>query len=410
MEVFSELLFFLIVARLFGEATERAGHPSSVGEIIAGMTLAGVVLMFGDDLSFLHHLPESKVLSMVENVGIFALVLLAGIEMEPDEIAKHSKAYMAVAAGGMIVPLLGGVALAWWFLPSSELKQAQVMITGVAFSISAIPVSVKILTDMGQMHSAAGRTIIAAALFDDIYGLFLLAIVLALVETGQVPDPAAFALLVGKVVAFFVITVLLGTHVYPRFSKHLKAMQAASIEFSALAAVAIAYGWLAEVLGMHWILGAFMAGLYFESSRVGVRAYRDLRLFFSVVTQGFLGPLFFLSIGLRVSLDAVIEIPLFLVLVIAIAFFGKLVGAGVPSLMTGLSKREAAAVGVGMNARGAVELIVLSIAQQAGLFEYVPGDGPIVRNLYSALVLMGVVTTVLSPLLLRRILRKVERE
>jgi len=410
MEVFSELLFFLIVARLFGEATERAGHPSSVGEIVAGMALAGVVLMFGDDVSFLHHLPESKVLSMVENVGIFALVLLAGIEMEPDEIAKHSKAYMAVAGGGMVVPMLGGVALAWWYLPPSEFRQAQIMITGVALSISAIPESVKILTDMGQMHSPAGRTIVAAALFDDIYGLFLLAIVLALVETGQVPDPVAFALLVAKVIAFFTITVVLGVHVYPRFNKHLKTMQAASIEFSALAAIAIAYGWLAEILGMHWILGAFMAGLYFESSRVGVRVYQEFRLLFSVVTQGFLGPLFFLSIGLRVSLDAVIEVPLFLALMIAIAFFGKIIGAGAPSLMTGLSRRDALAVGVGMNARGAVELIVLSIAQQAGLFEHTQGDGPIVRNLYSALVLMGVVTTVLSPLLLRRILRQAERQ
>ena len=410
MEVFSELLVLLFTARLFGEVAERLGHPSSVGEIIAGMTLAGIVVLFGDDIAFLHQLPQSEVLSMVANVGIFALVLYAGIEMEPDEIAKHSKAYIAVAGGGMAVPLLGGAALAWWFLPPSDLKQAQVMITSVAFSISAIPVSVKILTDMAQMHSPAGRTIVGAALFDDVFGLFLLAIVLALIETGQVPDPAAFVLLLGKVFAFFAITVLLGVHVYPRFSKSLKTMQAAAVEFSALAAVAIAYGWLAEVLGMHWILGAFMAGLYFESSRVGVRAYQEMRLFFGVVTQGFLGPIFFLSIGLRVSLDSVIEIPLFLILIIMIAFLGKLIGAGLPALMTGLSRREALAVGVGMNARGAVELIVLSIAQQAGLFDPAAGDGPVVRNLYSALVLMGVVTTVLSPMLLRRILFRTDRE
>jgi len=410
MEVFSELLVLLVTARLFGEIAERLGHPSSVGEIIAGMALAGIVVLFGGDVAFLHQLPDSDVLSMVANIGIFALVLFAGIEMEPGEIGKHSKAYIAVAGGGMVAPLLGGVALAWWFLPPSELKQAQVLIAGVALSISAIPESTKILSDLGQMHTPAGRTIVGAALFDDVFGLFLLAVVLAMIETGQVPDVSAFALLVGKVFAFFTITVLLGVHVYPRVSKHLKTMQAAALEFSALAAVAIAYGWLAEVLGMHWILGAFMAGLYFERSRVGVRAYQEMRLFFSVVTRGFLGPLFFLSIGLRVSMEAVTEVPLFLVLVIAIAFLGKMVGGGVPALMTGLSRKEALAVGVGMNARGAVELIVLSIAQHAGLFDPVPGDGPIVRNLYSTLVLMGVITTVLSPMLLRRILLRTGRE
>ena len=408
MEIFSELLILLFVARLFGEIAERVGQPSSAGEIISGIVLALVILMFGDEVSFLRHLPESEVLSMVANVGIFALVLLAGIEMEPDEIAKHSKSYMAVAAGGMVVPLLGGMALAWWFLPASEQKQAQVMITGIAFSISAIPVSVKILSDLGLMHSPVGRTIIAAALFDDIYGLFLLAIVLALIETGEIPDPTAFALLIGKVTAFFAITMVLGTHVYPKVSKHLKTMQAAALEFSALAAVAIAYGWLAEGLGIHWILGAFMAGLYFERSRVGVRAYQEIRLFFEVATRGFLGPIFFLSIGLGVSLSAISEVPLFLVLVIFIAFFGKLIGAAIPSLMTGLSKKEAMAVGIGMNARGAVELIVLSIALKAGVFDHVSGDGPVVSNLYSVLVLMGVVTTILSPMLLRRIISRFE--
>jgi Kef-type K+ transport system membrane component KefB len=237
-----------------------------------------------------------------------------------------------------------------------------------------------------------------------VFGLFLLAVILAVIQTGQIPDITAFAVLLAEVVAFFAITVALGVHVYPRVSRGMKALQAAAFEFSALAAVALAYGLLADALGIHWILGAFMAGLFFEKSRVGVKAYNEIRLVLGAITLGFLGPIFFLSIGLRVELGAITAVPLFLILLMAVAFFGKLVGAGVPALLLGLDRRDAAAIGIGMSARGAVELAVLNIAYHAGLFPTVAPDGSVAAYLFSALILMGVVTTLMAPMLLRRVL------
>ena len=405
MEIFLELLALLLLTRLLGEAAERLGLPSSVGEIFAGILLALSIVWIGPALPFLSQMASSDVLVAVANLGIFFLVLSAGIEMEPREIAESSKISLLVALGGMILPLAGGFALTWSFLPESDLRTTLAFLAGVALSISAIPATVKVFNDLGLLHSKIGEVVVAAAVFDDVLGLFLLAALLALIETGQAPDLLAFLLLLGKTALFFIVTVLLGTHVYPRISRGMKTMQAAATEFSALAVVALAYGLLAELLGMHWILGAFMAGLYFERARVGFRAYNEIRLICGTLTGGLLGPLFFLYIGLHVDLTALTQAPLFLVLVIALAFFGKLVGAGLPARLAGLSGRDAAAVGIGMSARGAVELVVLSIAYEKGVFLTADNGDPVTASLFSALVLMGVVTTILAPIALRWHLR-----
>ena len=404
VEIFIELLALLILTRGFGEAAERIGLPASVGEILSGVALVTLAGWYGAKVPFLDQLIESEILDHVANLGIFVLVLLAGIEMKPSEIARNSKGAFWVALGGMAIPFFLGFALAWWFLPDVPARPALLLLVAVSLSISAIPATVKLLGDAGLLHTRLGETIVAAAVFDDVLGLFLLAILLAVIETGAVPEPLALGLLLVKVVAFFAITVALGTHVYPRVSRGLKTMQAASVEFSALAAVALAYGLMAEILGMHWILGAFMAGLYFEQSRVGVRAYNEIRLICAAIVGGFLGPLFFASIGLRVDLAAVTAVPFFLFLLIAAAVLGKVVGAGLPALWIGLGRREAAAVGVGMTARGAIELIVLSIAYEAGVFAQSNSGDPIVTNLFSSLIIMAVVTTLLTPILLRRVL------
>ncbi len=405
MEIFLELLALLLLTRFMGEAAERVGQPASVGEIFAGIALALAVLWLGPVVPFLSQMATSEVLEAVANLGIFFLVLSAGIEMEPREIAESSKVSFGIALGGMVVPLAAGFALAWVFLPESDLRPVQCLLAGVALSISAIPATVKVFGDLGLLHSKVGELVVSAAVFDDVLGLFLLAVLLGVIETGQSPDILPFLLLLGKTALFFTITLLLGAHVYPRVSRGMKVMQAAATEFSALAVVALAYGLLAEVLGLHWILGAFMAGLYFESGRVGIRAYSEIKLICNTLTKGVLGPLFFTYIGLRVDLTALTQAPLFLLLLILVAFFGKVIGAGLPARAAGLSKREATAVGVGMSARGAVELVVLSIAYEAGIFIAKPGEDSAAANLFSSLIIMGVVTTIAAPIILRRLLK-----
>ena len=404
MEVFSQLLLLLIVTRAFGEAAERLGQPASAGEILGGIVLAMTALWFAEHIPFVAGLIDSQVLVYTADVGIFFLVFLAGIEMEPKELGRNSGGALAVAFGGVVVPLMTGFALAWWFLPGSEQRAALALVTGIVMAITAVPATAKVLEECNLLHTRLGRIVLAAALFDDVIGLILLAVLVSVMETGQVPSIPTLGVLIVKVLVFFGITLTLGAHVYPRVSRGLKAMQAAALEFSVLAAVGLAYGLLAEALGMHWILGAFMAGLFFESSRVGRETYDEVRLIFTAITSGFLAPLFFVSIGLRVDLNAITVAPIFLVSLLVVAVFSKVAGAGLPALWLGLPRREALAVGVGMSARGAVGFVVLNIAYDAGLFEQIGRTDPVAAHLFSALILVAVITTMLTPLILRYLL------
>jgi Kef-type K+ transport system membrane component KefB len=387
-----------------GEGAERMGLTATVGELAAGVLLAVLVGWLGADFPFLQQIASSEALVHVANTGIFFLVLMAGIEVKPEEIMRHSLRSFSVALGGALLPLIGGFAVAWAFLPESDLKQGQAMLVGIAMAVTALPVSVKVLGEFGVLRTRLGETIIAAAIFDDVIGLFLLAVLTAVIQTGHVPDIGTFAIIIGKACLFFAIAIGLGVHVYPRVSARIKALKATALEFSILMAIALGYALLAEFLGMHWILGAFVAGLYFEPGRVGEQAYGEMTLIVTGVTSGFLAPLFLASIGLQVDLSVLMAIPGFLGLLIIIATIGKFLGAGLPAVMAGFSRHDAAVIGVGMNARGAVELIVLSIAANAGLFSSGNAADPIVSNLFSALVIMAVVTTLMTPILLRLLL------
>lgn len=406
METIAQLLILLVLSRAMGEVAARLGQGPTVGELISGIALAAVIGSAGAEIPFLRDLASGHAVELVAQAGVFFLVLQAGIEMKPKEIASHSATSFVVALGGAVVPLTAGVALAWWLLPAGEMKQGQALLVGVAMSITAIPVTVKLLEETGLLHTRIGQTVVAAAIFDDVIGLFLLAVLLGIIHTGHVPDLATLAWLMGKVAAFFAITIGLGVHVYPRLRAGIEQMRAATIEFSALMGVALAYALLAELLGLHWILGALMAGLFFEPHRVGEQAYKDMTVLVGGITTGFLAPLFLAWIGLRVDLAAVTAIPFALAALIAVAFFGKFLGAGVPAAFAGFGRREAMAIGVTMNARGVVSLIVVSIAAEAGLFAATDGAEPVVVHLYSALILMGVLTTVMTPILLRLVLPK----
>jgi Kef-type K+ transport system membrane component KefB len=355
---------------------------------------------------FFSQLVHGDAFHIAAEVGIFSLMLLAGIELKPSEIAEHSAGCFLVALGGVIVPLGFGVAVGLVFLPPGDARSLQALLIGIAMAITAIPASIRILSELGLLNAPIGRVIIGAALFDDVIGLLLLAILTGLATAGQIPSAGALALMLAKITLFFALTVGLGVHVYPRVSRGLRTLQATAVEFSVLTAVALAYGLLAELLGMHWIMGAFMAGLFFEPGRVGFRAYAGSKLIIGGVTAGVLAPMFFASIGARIDFSSISGASGFLFWLIVLAFLGKLIGAGLPARMIGLSTRDAMAVGVGMSSRGAVELVVLSVAVQAGIIANgAASDGEGGAPIFSSLVVMAVVTTLVAPMVLRLILR-----
>ncbi|GAB4394959.1 MAG: hypothetical protein Tsb0032_24920 [Kiloniellaceae bacterium] len=399
------LLCLLLLARFCGVAAERFGQTAPVGELLAGVLLAVALALLAPLDGFVTQLNAAPFLEDIATVAIFFLVLQAGVEMEPKEVFDASGGALLVALGGVLLPFALGWLLAWWAIPESEMKTAQALVVGVAISVTAIPATARVFEELGLLHSRLGVIVLSAALIDDVFGLLLLAVVTTFVATGGGLDLAALGWLAAKTLGFFAVTGVLGAHVYPHISERLQEEKVVALELSALVAVGLAYALLAEALGLHWVMGGFMAGLFFETHRIGKRAYQDMKLILAAICSGVLGPLFFVSIGLHVDLIAAFQEPLLLVLVTLAAFFGKLLGAGLPARLLGFDRRQASAVGVGMSARGAVELIILGVVAEAGVFAPGPQNG-VVGSLFSILVLMAVVTTLATPIALRWLLKR----
>ncbi len=404
MTAILEVLVVLLAARVFGRIAVACHQSSSIGEILAGVVLALALVSLPIEVPWLAGLKGSEAVELIGEVGIFLLLLLTGIEMEPKEIAEHSREAVLVACGGMLLPLTLGCLLGWAVLPPSDLKQGQVLILGIGLSISAIPVAAKVFMEFGLLHQAVGEIVIAAAVIDDILGLVLLAVASHLIIQGDLPNLAALLLLLGAVGAFFGVAIGLGLYVYGPLWRWLHAHHGDAMSLSALLLFALGLGALAELLGLHFVLGPFVAGLFFEKGRVGVEPYEQVKSVVGIVTSAIAAPVFFAWIGLQLDLGAFSKVPGFLAALVALAFLGKLIGAGLPAYWCGLGQRHALAIGIGLSGRGAVELVIASIAQKSGLFLAGNGAHPIVSNLFSALVITAVATTLVVPIGLRCLL------
>ena len=400
------LLVLLIATRVCGELAVRLRQPALVGELIAGIILGLVVTRFSHVFPVLSGIPDNEVFTAISDLAIFFIMLLGGLEMRPRDLAKSTGRGLPIALGGIVLPLVLGYGVGVYFIPDNPARLAQSMFIGVALAITAVPVTVKVLMDLGQLDTTVGRLIVTAALFDDVFSLILLAVLTALAHSGTMPSTLDLVWLGVKVALFFTASYAVGRMVLPRLGRNLKGLELDYIEISGLLAWALALAVVAEAIGMHFVVGAFLAGLLFTRNTVDSNTYEHTMKHVEGLTTAFFAPVFFASIGMHLELSAIIHIPTLLAAVLLIAFVGKLVGAGGIARLSGMRSRDSLAVGFGMNARGAVELIVADIALRAGLFSQPKPTPPVVEYLYSAIVIVAVVTTVISPILLRRFLSR----
>jgi Na+:H+ antiporter len=407
MELFYVIVIVLFAARLSGELAERMGQAPLIGELLSGVVLAALAQRFPEALQMLSHLSDNESVGAITDFAIFFLMLLAGVEMHPWELAMASGKALFVAIGGMVLPLAIGFGLGWLYIPASDAKLAQCMFVGTALSITAVPVAVAVLMRFGVLNSRMGQVIISAAIFDDVLGLIVLAVLTAVIKTGSVPEHSALWVMAGKVIVFGVATILPAWYVRPKIEKAIQRFRSAEIEFSALLVAALIYAILAEAFGLHFILGAFLAGLLFADPTIlNQTMYLSVKEKLSGLTDGLLAPLFFASIGMRLELSAIWIVPDFVALLVVAAFLGKLIGAGLPAYWLKFSATESMAIGIAMSARGAVELIIADIASAAGLFARPQPVPPILSSMFSAVVIMAVLTTLLAPIMLKPVLSR----
>jgi Kef-type K+ transport system membrane component KefB len=231
----------------------------------------------------------------------------------------------------------------------------------------------------------------------------MMALLLAAIGSQATGSFAAGNLLpvIGKVLLFFAITIPVGLYVFPLIGKSFRHLSFPEVDFSMLLIGALAYAVLAELMDLHLIIGAFLAGMFFHPKVVEQGIYDRVEQQMSGLTRGFLAPIFFVSIGFHLDFSSIAQVPGFVVVLTGLALASKLIGSGVPAYWAGFSKRESLLVGVGMSGRGAVELIIAGVALEAGLFLQPDPPGAIVQSLFSAIVIMAIVTTVATPIVLR---------
>lgn len=398
METLWLVLILLIATRGFGGLASKLGQPILVGELLAGVFLGILFRQFGS-LEFLpSNVADDHHLMALADLGIFFLMLLGGFEMRPKDLIESSYKGLIIAVSAMLVPLLGGISLSWYWLPDTELRLSQAMLVGTALAITAVPVTIKVFMDLDMLHTAIGKLVVSAAVFDDFLSLILLSLLIALINTGAFPSMMEILLILFNVALFVTLMFLLGKYAMPPLARWVSTSQLEEIEFSFLLLVGAAFAILAEILGLHFILGAFAAGLFYGEHTVSSSVYREIYKKLLAITSGFLAPIFFASIGFQLNLSSMTEVPIFLLSLVSIAFLGKLIGAAVPARLLGLTKRDSWAIGTAMNARGAVGLIIAGIALESGVFEIPQGESLVVQNLFSSIVIVVILTTVLAPM------------
>ena len=396
------ILVILIAARLAGELMERMGQMALVGELLAGIFL-GILIIYLPLPQFVG-IADEEVFKAITGLGIFFLMFMSGMEIDMKGLAKASKRGIVVGLGGVIFPLILGYMLGQEFLPESEYKFIQSFFLGVAMSVTAIPVLSRVLMDLKLNNTKLGYTLMSAAIIDDVCALILLSILTALMAGGV--TAGGFAILIVKVAIFLLVAYVIGKYIMPSIGKKLHRLKSNEMEFSIALIIALFLGVAAELAGMHFIIGALTAGMFIRAGSFGKKVVEDIEDKVSGITLGFLAPIFFVSIGLHLDLSAFSVVPFFVLALIAVAIIGKIVGCGLPARLAGFSNRESLAIGIGMNGRGAVELIVVAVALEAGIFAHPVPTPPIITAIFSSIVIMAIITTIVTPIGIKWMLKR----
>ncbi|MCX9084064.1 MAG: cation:proton antiporter [Candidatus Methanoperedens sp.] len=401
MEFILPILIIVVCAKISGEIFVQIRQPPIIGEMIAGVLLGPSILNLIS--------PEINGLDVLAELGIFFLLFLAGMHINLASFREYSRPAIFIAIMGNIFAMAAGIALGSIF----GLDLMEIFFIAIVFSLAALPVGVKILMDLGKLESEIGKIIITSAVIDDILCMFFFSMVLS-IEGGnpETMNLLYFSILIIKILLFLVIIYFLNkllvmkdglpvNHVKLLIKKLTKESQ-----FFVILLFGILLGFLGKLLEISFIIGIFYAGTIIKKSTVGEGVFSNVQNVVSSITSSFFSPILFAYLGLLLDLsvlfdpadpfsDRNIQQGVFLLTAIVFAMVGKGLGALTGGVLANMKLKDALAVGIGLNARGLMGLMISGIGLKFGLID---------MNVYAMLVTMCIITTFITPYGLKKIL------
>jgi Kef-type K+ transport system membrane component KefB len=396
---FTNLLILLVTARILGEVFERFKQPAMIGEIIAGIILGPSLL------NLIHRTEDIKVIS---ELGIFLLVIIAGLEINIEDILKSLKGRnIIISIMAFSIPIVGGIGIGYVFKQDIMTN----IFIGLCVAITALPVSIRILMDLGKINTEVGQKIISIAIFDDVLALSILGVLLNLKDTDMsffaVAKAGAqslfklFVFISSLSLAYLLIRKLVkkGNYIQESLDNLVSLLKGKEPLFALFFAFILLFSTFTENLGLHFIVGAFFGSMLISESLIGKENLYAIEKTTSNMAMGFLAPIFFAGIGLEFNFISIQNVGL-LIGILLVSYISKILGGFIGGKLAGLNSRFSLTLGIGLNARGIMELVIANIAYRNNLIN---------TEIFSILVIMGIITTLSTPFLLKNAFDKLKQ-
>ncbi|WP_195251342.1 cation:proton antiporter [Romboutsia sp. 1001713B170207_170306_H8] len=375
-----DLSLILLSTKVLGLVTRRFKMPQVVGALLAGLVLGPAMLNILKETDFILQLSE---------LGVIVLMFCAGLESDLEDLKKTGKTSFIIAVLGVLVPLIGGFLVGHFYgYISGDTGNTffKNIFIGIVLTATSVSITVETLKEMGKLNTSVGTAILGAAIIDDILGIVGLTLVTSLSDTSVNVSSVLL-----KIVGFFIFAIIVGIIFYNIFKRWSEREDRDRRRFIIAAFVfCLVFAYISEeIFNVAGITGAFIAGL--TLSNINKKEYIEARL--GVVSYTLLSPVFFASIGLKIVLPKMdINMIIFATLLTIVAILSKIIGCGLGAKLCKYSKKESFQIGIGMVSRGEVALIVASKGAALGLIS---------STMLGPIVIVAVITTIISPILLK---------
>jgi Kef-type K+ transport system membrane component KefB/nucleotide-binding universal stress UspA family protein len=399
----TQLLVLVAAARFCGAVMRRLNLPSVIGQLGAGVILGpsifGRVWTDGFEWFLPEHEISSGALFAVSWLGVAFLLVTAGFETDLGLIRRLGRAAALVTGFSLVVPLIGGLVVGG-VLPESFIgpesdRTVFALFVAAALAVSALAVIAKILSELGLMRRDFGQITVAAGMANDVVGWIMLAVFTGFATSGEV-SASGIVRTVGGLAIFLALAMTVGQRVVDRALRWVRRDGPdVAGAMTVVVMTMLIYGVATQALGIEAVLGAFVAGVVLHRSRFQQREVLD---HLESVTNTFLAPVFFATAGLRVDLGLLAQDDAiaWAGVVVAVAIVAKFVGAFVGAKLAGQSNRAATALGAGLNARGALEIVIASVGLSLGVFT---------ETAYTVIVIVPLITSIFAAVSLRIVVR-----